>query len=62
MSVKHCDGCHREVRETVHTQDGYRVDYYESRDKLGTHVICTDCKHKGGEPHARTHGGESRHG
>ena len=36
---KHCTSCKREVYQTVHKSDSYRVDWYTVDSK----VICTDC-------------------
>ena len=36
---KYCNTCNREVYETVHTADTYRVDWYMINEK----IICIGC-------------------
>lgn len=44
---KKCDKCGRKVKETVHTNDSWKVDYYERSVKDGPPaVVCADCKRK----------------
>lgn len=40
-----CNKCNRIVKETIHTAETWKVDYYQS-SKDGENVIteCTDCK------------------
>lgn len=42
---KHCDICKKVVKETIHTQDGWFVGYFESHKKGETIVVCADCKY-----------------
>lgn len=39
---KYCYNCKREVYQTVHKSDSYRVDWYTRNNK----VICIDCYKK----------------
>lgn len=36
---KYCSVCKREVYQTVHRSESYRVDWYMTNRK----IICTDC-------------------
>jgi hypothetical protein len=43
---KYCDHCGREVRETIHTQVLYVVDYYTKVEPGKSTIICHDCLNK----------------
>ena len=38
-----CSKCKRQVSETVHTSDNYRVDFYYVVDRFEIIVKCVDC-------------------
>lgn len=44
---KKCNICKRDVKETIHTQDTWKVDYYTSvvEGKKET-ITCVDCNKK----------------
>lgn len=49
--MPHCSKCGRKVRQTMHTVDGYKVDYYvDATVGKEPMVLCVECyqeKHHG---------------
>jgi hypothetical protein len=43
---KLCSKCGREVKETIHTQNEWKVDYFESIRDSKVIIVCVDCTKK----------------